>query len=155
MFWAYIRTLSQHLGYTIRGKGQIKIPSLSEMRMGLSELGLDPTKIASSEDGPTSIGTELQRYFEYRANVLNGFVQSHLMNAAEARGLYEKLRRKSKHACPAPMNKEKGDKAQPAYFTGIINTLIANSSKGAECNYSPLELTTITRNGEAVRTLSR
>jgi hypothetical protein len=33
--------------------------------------------------------------------------------------------------------------------------LIANSIKGAECNYSPLKLTTVTREGAAVRTLSR
>jgi hypothetical protein len=77
------------------------------------------------------------------------------MNATQARALYEKVRRKSKHECPAPMNKQKGEKAKPAYFTGVINMLIANTTKGAECNYSPLELTTITRNGEAVRTLSR
>jgi hypothetical protein len=155
MFWAYVRTLSQHLGYTVRGKGQIKVPTLSEMRVGLSELGLDPTKIAADADTPTTLGTELHRYFEYRAKVLNGFVQSQLMNADQACALYDELRGKSEYASPAPMNKQKGDKAKPAYFTGIINTLIADSTKGAQCNYSPMELTTITRDGAALRTLSR
>jgi hypothetical protein len=36
MFWAYVRTLSQQLGYTVRGKGQIKVPTLSEMKTGLA-----------------------------------------------------------------------------------------------------------------------
>lgn len=155
MFWAYVRTLSQHLGYTVRGKGQIKIPTLSEMCRGLSELGLDATKLATDGERPTPLGAELQRYFEYRAGVLNDFVKSQLMNGTQALALYEELRAKCRYACPVPMNKQKGDKAKPAFFTGIINTLIADNLRGGECNYSPLELTTITRDGVAVRTLSR
>jgi len=33
--------------------------------------------------------------------------------------------------------------------------LIANATNGAECNYSPMELTTITLGGAPIRTLSR
>jgi hypothetical protein len=155
MFWAYIRTLSQHLGSTVRGEGQIKIPTLAEMCTGLGELGLDPRKIAAGEEKPTDLGAELHKYFGYRAEVLNGFVESQLMNAEQAQALYDELRKKSKYECPTPMNKQKGEKAKPAYFTGIVNTLIASSTKGAECNYSPMKLTTVTRDGAAVRTLSR
>ena len=155
MFWAYVRTLSQHLGYTVRGKGQIKIPTLSEIRTGLKELGLNPTRIATAKEVPTPLGTELGRYFEYRAEVLNTFVQHQLMDANNARKLFEELQRKAVHACPLPMNKQKGDKAKPAYFTGIVNMLIANATNGAECNYSPMELTTITLGGAPIRTLSR
>jgi hypothetical protein len=155
MFWAYVRTLSQHLGYTLRGKGQIKIPTLSEMRIGLKDLGLDPTKIATATGVPTSLGAELGKYFEYRAKALNTFVQYQLMDAARAQELYEELQREAVHVCPLPMNKQKGDKAKPSYFTGIINMLIANATDGAECNYAPMELTTITLGGVAVRTLSR
>jgi hypothetical protein len=153
MFWAYVRTLSQHLGYTV--KGQIKVHTLEAMRTGLIELGLDPTKLASAAGSPTKLGTELHKYFEYRANVLNGFVETQLMNASQAVALYDELRSTCKFECPVPMNKQKGDMAKPAYFTAIINMLIANGIQGAVCNYSPMELTTITKNGAAVRTLSR
>jgi hypothetical protein len=155
MFWAYVRTLSQHLGYTVRGKGQIKIPTIPEMLTGLAELGLDTLKIAAPNNTPTVLGAELHKYFEYRAGVLNSFVESQLMHAEQASALYDDLRAKCTYACPLPMNKQSGDKARPAYFTGIINMLIANGIEGAGCNYSPLELTTFTRNGAAVRTLSR
>ena len=77
------------------------------------------------------------------------------MDANNARKLFEELQRKAVHACPLPMNKQKGDKAKPAYFTGIVNMLIANATNGAECNYSPMELTTITLGGAPIRTLSR
>jgi len=155
MFWAYVRTLSQHLGYTVRGQGRIKVPTFSEMGTGLTELGLDPAKIVANTSAPTPLGAELGKYFEYRAKVLNDFVQHQLMDAAEAEKLYKQLRRKAVHVCPLTMNKQKGDKAKPSYFTGIINMLIANSINGGQCNYSPMELTTITVGGAAVRTLSR
>jgi hypothetical protein len=77
------------------------------------------------------------------------------MRLAEAQRLYEKLRETTVHLCPFPNNKQKGEKASPAYFTCIVNMLIASSINGAECNYSPNELTTITKGGAAVRTLAR
>jgi len=155
MFWAYVRTLSQHLGYTARKQRQIKVYSLDEMSVGLSELGLEPMKISSGSGSPTALGRELQKYFEYRAKVLNDFAESQLMNAVEALALYDELRSKCKVECPVPMNKQKGEMAKPAYFTAIINMLTANGLRGATCNYLPGELITITRNATAVRTLSR
>ncbi len=154
-FWAYVRTLSQQLGYTVRAKGVIKVPTLSEMRAGLRKLGLDPSKVVSAPGEPTPLGTELDRYFHYRAEVLNNSVQHQLMVAEDARQIFEEMQGSMTYNCPLPMNKQKGDKAAPAYFTGIINMLIATELKGAECNYSPMELTTITRDAVAVRTLSR
>ncbi len=154
-FWAYVRTLSQHLGYTHRRKQEVKVPSFSEMRGALSELGLHPGRIASDGLDPTELGTELLAYFEYRAQILNEFVRHRLMNGEQALQLYEQLRQTAAYQSPVPMNKQKGDKAKPSYFTGIINMLIAANSEGAQCNYSPMELTTITKGGGPVRTLAR
>ena len=155
MFWAYVRTLSQQLGYTLRQKKEVKIPSLAEMRSGLSDLGLNPTRVAENELVPTDLGSELQAYFGYRAQVLNEFVRAHLMNAEQAKELFNELKESAIHPCPLPMNKQKGEKAMPSYFTGIINMLISSSTNGAQCNYSPMELTTITKGGGPVRTLAR
>ncbi len=155
MFWAYVRTLSQHIGYTSRRTKEIRVPTFAEMRLGLGDLGLDATKIADAMDAPTQLGVDLAKYFKYRAGVLNNSVQHQLMDATGAAALYHELKAKSVHRCPLPMNKQKGDKRKPSYFTGIINMLIANSTGGAECNYSPMKLTTITKDGVAVRTLSR
>lgn len=154
-FWAYVRTISQSLGYTVRNRGIIKIPTSLEIIEALSKLGLDPGKVVSTSGELTSLGTQLKRYFHYRAGVLNDSVQHQLMNVEAARKTFEQLQTTTTFPCPLPMNKQRGDKAKPAYFTGIINMLIANGLKGAECNYSPRELTTITRNAVALRTLSR
>lgn len=156
LFWAYVRTLSQQLGYTVRAKKQIKIPTVPEIVAGLTALGLDPGKLVRKEpDDLTDLGRELLRYFAYRAQVLNENVQFQLMNADAARELYEKLLKQVRHPSPVPMNKQSGEKANPSYFTAVINMLIADGIDGAECNYCPMALTTVTLDGAAVRTLSR
>lgn len=154
-FWAYIRILGQHIGYTERGKGIIKIPTFPEIYAGLNQLGLDPRKCVNDSGSPTQLGQNIGAYLHYRANVLNNSVKNQLMAAEDARDIFERLQKISKYDCPIPMNKQKGDKAKPAYFTGIINMLISNELKGRMCDYSPRKLTTITRGNEAIRTLSR
>lgn len=53
------------------------------------------------------------------------------------------------------MNKQKGDKKKPAYFTAIVNMLIDANIGKFPCDYDPRELTTFTRNGIPLRTLAR
>ncbi len=53
------------------------------------------------------------------------------------------------------MNKQKGDKKAPAYFTAIINMLIEAHVDGMPCDYNPQKLTTLTRDGVPLRTLAR
>lgn len=78
-----------------------------------------------------------------------------LMDKDQARALFEKLRAKMCPQCPLPMNKQKGEKKAPAFFTGIINMLIEANAEGLPCDYDPRELTTVTRNQEPFRTLAR
>ena len=53
------------------------------------------------------------------------------------------------------MNKQKGDKKAPAFFTGLVNMLIEHHAKGADCDYDPRTLTTVTHAGVPLRTLAR
>ena len=53
------------------------------------------------------------------------------------------------------MNKQRGNKRAPAYFTGIINMLIEANSGGLQCDYDPRSLTIVTRNDLPIRTLAR
>lgn len=65
------------------------------------------------------------------------------------------MKKKLKPSCPIPLNKQKGKKRAPAYFTGIVNMLIEAHSNGLPCDYDPRELTTVTRDGIPLRTLAR
>jgi hypothetical protein len=53
------------------------------------------------------------------------------------------------------MNKQKKAKKAPAFFTGIINMLVAAHAEGAACDYDPRGLTVVTHNGRPLRTLAR
>lgn len=154
-FWANVRTLSQAIGYTDRATKQIKVYSASEMRSALEALGLDPDPVIGANDRPTAFGKLLISYFKHRAKVLNTFVEPRLMDVARARKAYEAVRSEYKGVRPPPMNKQKGDKKAPAYFTAIINMIIEANSPKDPCDFDPRSLTTVTRGGIPVRTLAR
>lgn len=153
-FWAYVRCISQAVGYTVRGKGQIKVPTVEEMVAALSSLGLEGSRLLSAEGG-TGLGQTLRAYFEFRGRTLNTFVEPRLMDRRKARALFVKLKRQLSPAIPIPMNKQKGDKKAPAYLTAIVNMLIEANAHGMDCDYDPRALTTVTRGSEPLRTLSR
>lgn len=153
-FWANVRSISQHLGYTLRGKKQIKIPTIEEMSSAMLALGLTSNHL--TQNGiTTEFGNLLIGYFKHRADVLNNFVESKLMNVEKAKQTFEQLKAKHNPTCPIPMNKQKGEKQAPSYFTGIINILIEANANGFSCNYDPRELTSLTSNGVPIRTLAR
>lgn len=162
-FWALVRTLSEQLGYTKRaawgaprGTSVIKVHTVEELANGLDRLSLDPTLVLKN-GVPTELGVRLVRYFAYRADVLTNFVQHQLMNAHQAKVLFDDvlMRVRPSSACPLPMNKQKGAMQAPAYLTGLVNMLIHEAIGDAKCNYAPGQLTTFTHNGVPVRTLAR
>ena len=153
-FWATVRTVSQKIGYTVRGQGQVRVPTVREIRDAFVELNLDPYVVMKNES-PTKLTNDLIAYFSFRADVLNNYVEPRLMDVDRAKAEFDKLYSSLNLSCPIPMNKQKGDKKAPAYLTGIINMLVEANAKGFSCDYDPRELTTVTINGAPLRTLAR
>jgi hypothetical protein len=157
-FWANIRTIGQEVGYTVKSAGQagqIKVPTLAEIKDALEAIHLTSKHLVGEDAKPTDLGKRVIAYFEYRAGLLNREVEPLLMNSKQAAKLYQEFRQKYKGGVAAPVNKKTGKKKTPAYFTAIINMLIEANLEGLPCNYNPQELTTITRNREPLRTLAR
>ncbi len=154
-FWANVRLISQEVGYTVRGLDRVKVPSVEEMRKAFTKLSLDSRHLFDQRGGTTKNGGLLCNYFAYRAKVLEKSVEPLLMTAEEAREVFEQLYAKLSPKCPIPLNKQKGKKKAPAFFTGIINMLIEKSATRVQCDYDPRVLTTVTRGGKPLRTLSR
>jgi hypothetical protein len=154
-FWAHVRSISQHVGYTARGTGQIRVPTLAEIEAAMQDLDLKSSHIVGPDAKATEFGKLLVAYFDFRAKALNTFVEPRLMNKDSARVLFEKEMERLRPTCPIPMNKQTGDKKAPAYFTAIVNMLIEANADGMECDYDPRELTTVTKDGVPVRTLAR
>jgi hypothetical protein len=155
-FWANVRTIGQAVGYTVRGEGRIRVPSIDEIRQEYSKIGLSSSHLADGRTGELrALGKTLLDYFNYRARVLDEFVEPRLMDASRAKTVFRTLRSKLHPGCPIPMNKQKGKKKAPAYFTGIINMLVEAHSQGIPVDYDPRELTTVTSDNAPLRTLSR
>ncbi|PYT01369.1 MAG: hypothetical protein DMF63_00535 [Acidobacteria bacterium] len=154
-FWANVRSLSQQLGYTRRGTGQVRVPTVAELRLGLEAIGLGSSHVVDEGGNATELGQLLLDYFQFRADVLNDYVRVRLMDVAKAAETFNRLSEELCPTCPLPMNKQKGEKAAPAFFTGIINTLIEANANGLPCDYDPRKLTSVTLDGSPLRTLAR
>ena len=109
-FWAYVRLISQQVGYTSRGSGRILAPDLPTVIKALNAIGLDAACIGRPSAGPTKLGQALTTYLAHRANVLNDAVEPCLMNAAQAATAFARVRTQTNSEQPVPMNKQKGAK---------------------------------------------
>lgn len=153
-FWAYVRSISEKCGYTVRNENRIQVPSYAQLRKALTDLSLNPELVGDGTT-PNALGETLLAYYEYRASVLNSKVENLLMDAESARALFEELRASLVPKCPLPMNKQTGDKKAHAFLTGIVNMIVEANAGGFPCNYDPRQLTTFTLGGAPVRTLAR
>lgn len=149
-FWAHVKSISQQLGYTDKATKQIKVHSIPSMVVALQKLGLQTQHLVD-----TNLGAELEAYFLHRAIALNEQVQHDLMNKAQAEAVFTELRERLKPTRALTMNKQKGDKQNHAFLTGIVNMLLESELGGRSVDYNPKSLVTITRSGMPYRTLSR
>jgi hypothetical protein len=154
-FWANIKLINQKAGYTDRKTQAVKVHTLDAIKKVFDGNDLDHTQLIDQNNNFTELGNIIVEYLKYRAEVLTNSVEPNLMKVAEAKKLFTKLQKKLNPKCPLPMNKQKGDKRDFAFLTGIVNMLIEANCKGLPCNYDPKELTAFTKNRFPVRALSR
>lgn len=152
-FWANVRTISEAGGYTDRKTKQVKVYTFDNMQKAMNKVDLSHHHIIA-DDHPTEVGQRLKEYFEYRAMIINTYVEPRLMDASRAEQVFNELKEQYPSA-PIPMNKQRGNKRKPAYLTAMVNMIIAGHKGNYDCDYDPKRLTTITRNGAPLRTLAR
>lgn len=152
-FWANVKLISQKIGYF--KKGTFVIPSIDQIKAVYENRDLDYSKIINDSDVLTKYGELLIEYFTFRGEILSNRVQPNLMRVEEARKLFYEYKEKFNPKCPLPYNKQKGEKKDYAFLTGIVNMLIEANLKSSNCDYNPMELTSVTIDKFPVRTLSR
>lgn len=133
----------------------VRAIDIGEIVSAMDKLGLSYFHLVAPNGQPTPEGQRLVDYFRYRAEILNGYVRSKLMRLAEARQLYEWAVANFAPTLPPSMNKQKGDKRQVAYLASLVNLIVESVAGAAGFNPNPLQLTTFTRRGLPLRTLSR
>lgn len=158
-FWANIKLLNQRLGYTERKSKdnpntRFVIPTKEQIIEVFHSEGMNVSKLIQ-DDTLTGFGMSILDYMYYRGNVLINQVQPNLMNKDQARELFNHKRNELNPTCPLPYNKQKGEKKDFAFLTGLVNMLIEANKGSFACDYDPRELTAITENNFPLRTLSR
>ena len=114
-FWAYSKLLSEQIGYS-KG-GSVLSFGKDEAKAKLRELGIEYNK---------ELLKEVLEYIRFRADVLNNGVQHLLMDMETARQEFRKaykFHKENGFTSNLPLNKQKHEKKDYAYFTGIINVL--------------------------------
>lgn len=154
-FWAHVRLISEQAGYTIAKEKLVKAPGDSEIREAMSDLGLKYSHLFDEAGRPSSFGGLLREYFEHRAGLLNTITRPLLMDGDEAGRLFRKVRSGTRSKLPVTMNKQRGKKRKPAYLTNIIRMIISHELGSDGCDFDPQRLTSITKDGVPLRTLSR
>jgi len=154
-FWSCVKYISQKIGYTHRKTLRVKSPSIEEIEKAFTEGTLFCPYLPDTGRKNTKYAQLLVQYFNYRATILNDYVEPRLMNAEQARNIYENLVSKFSPKCPIPINKQKGEKRTPAYLTAMVNILIEAHAFPFSCDFEPKELTLFTEKRNLIRTLSR
>ena len=153
-FWADVRTIGEAVGYTLRGQNIVRSPTIDDIQTAYERLGFRTWHLVRG-GRPTKQGRTLLNYLNYRARTLNEYVEPRLMSVERAKAEFERLHSELKPSCPLPLNKQRGDKKAPAYFTGIVNMVVEAHAGGHPCDYDPRRLTTVTAKGAPLRTFAR
>lgn len=158
-FWANVKLLNQRLGYAIRKtkkkpEGGFVVPSIEDIENVFSKGGLSTNRLIQ-KGKLTDFGQLIVDYMKYRGHILTNQVEPNLMNKNQAKKLFYEMKKMNKPKCPLPMNKQKKEKRDYSFLTGLVNMIIEKNKGNLDCDYDPKELTAITKDGFPVRTLSR
>ncbi|HBO9717345.1 TPA: hypothetical protein L5F17_005833 [Pseudomonas aeruginosa] len=77
------------------------------------------------------------------------------MNKEQAEEAFNQLYDQLQPNCPLPFNKQKAEKKNYAFLTGMVNMLVEANIGAHSCDYDPRSLTTVTYDRMPLRTLSR
>ncbi|MBQ8682765.1 MAG: hypothetical protein IJ510_03460 [Selenomonadales bacterium] len=132
-FWAIIKYVSGTLGYTVKerrnGKKTKEEKEQAKEKAMVRSYSIDEINALLKKNNivvDDNTIKQVKLYCDMRADLLNNVVRSNLMKAEEAKAEFEKIYssyHKGEFQCKLPMNKQRGDKRQIAFFTAIINII--------------------------------
>lgn len=183
-FWAYVRAITEATGYSLRGSNKVSTITVAQMIDSLKVMDR-PSDHLGTKDSPSVFALALEDYFDYRASVLNHHVKNDLMITSEAAATFAEVKASvgvsQEHEVSGwrtidgeriqqvvameykignqfirvPMNKQKNEKRNVSYLTGMVNLLIAYHLGGRDCDYDPRKIPVIDHEGTLYAALSR
>lgn len=100
-FWAFVKYVSENLGYTERGEGLVKKYPINTIKALCQERGINASE---------NVIIRAAQYSKMRADLLNRFVEKMLMDAemaSEEFRNWERIHRIDHYFCKLPLNKQK------------------------------------------------
>lgn len=156
-FWANIRTISEVVGYTKQqaGNSQVCNYRVSDILRVIENLQLNKNIYFRKGNKPTQLTKDICDYSKYRADILNKTVSKSLMDKGTAKKLFQSLMKKYNSQLSIPMNKQKGKKREPSYFTAMINIIFEHALRGKEFDCNPRKLIKVFKGNNLEYTFSR
>lgn len=146
-FWAFIKFVSEKLGYTNRKTKLVSSFSPEE----IAQLCYDENIIVTDE-----IIFKAAQYIHMRAYAINNYIRNNLMNAEQAEELFKKIYNSRSYDSKLIMNKQTGDKKRVNFFTAIITMIAEDVLDGANTfDPDPRELSYLFKNNTILDGLSR
>ena len=107
-FWAFVKYVTERLGYTDRRTGLIKSYTYQEICNLCANNGILATE---------SLIIKSTEYCSARADVINNEIQYNLMNAEQAESLFNQIYNQGQYQSKIIMNKQSGAKKKVSYYT--------------------------------------
>lgn len=126
-FWSLIRFISEKLGYTNRRTGLVSFYTPEDIAVLCNREHIHV---------PDEVIERASLYIQKRADAINNYVQNNLMNAEQAKEVFESIYSSRSFDSKLIMNKQSGDKKRVNYFTAII-TMIAEDVLGGADLFDP------------------
>lgn len=114
-FWGYAKLISEKLGYSKKGLVLSYTKDNILKKLNTLDVVIEDKMLNDVID-----------YLDYRAVLLNDEVKALFMDAEKSKKIFNELRsyhKENEFTCPLPLNKQKGEKRDFSFFTGIINIL--------------------------------
>lgn len=130
--WAFVKFVSETLGYTERGKGIVNSYSEEEIEDVCAEYDINASR---------TLIRDAALYSEMRADLLNNYISEQLMDLETAREEFsdlEHVHRLNSYLCKLPLNKQKGEMKQIAFFTALINIIAERTIRNITHNRNEL-----------------
>lgn len=154
-FWAYVKFVSEQVGYSNRKTKSLKRFSKEDIIGCLVNATISTKEIITDNNSLTDLRNNILKYLNLRAELLEKEVCPNLMTRNEAKRYYQITKKGYNFKCNFPFNKQKGNKKHQAYLTCLLNMLTEKSLGGKFFDDNPRGLTIITKNTQIIGTLSR
>jgi len=112
-----VKIISEKMGYSLYRQSEVRYYPIEEVQLKLYKEGINYDM---------ELIEDVVKYLDFRSDTLNSFIKNQFMDKDIAKEEFLKLcslHTENNFICTLPLNKQKNEKRDYSYFTGIINII--------------------------------